>query len=590
MSFLKDFIQRLRSDVGGLMEKLSIMQKGMMILIAALLSVTLMLIIQSNSSDDGDYATIRMNVNGVTTDQLTELQALLEENGMETRLHTVGQNNLALQVSRKKIAQARLIVAEKSAQGNLDWLFGKDGTSITDSPALMDKRFLESRKREVADTLSHFEKVSAARLHVEKKKASPFATQSNFNDTAAVVLTLSAGTDELSKKEAAMIRRLVAGAFNLRPQNIQLSDRRKHYPYVDSQNGMSLSDEQDRFKTEALLTLQQLYGKIFSPSEFVVGVIVDVSQERSKISNVEYDPEKLATSATEKTTTKETGTRQPGNPVGAGPNAGASVNPTGAVNGTSTAVSENEDREITRTVNEVRFSEKKTQTDIPAGQLLGVSVNLVLDRNAVLRVLAEDGSFTEEEPADAQQKPAWRQKQNDAINNFVQQHDGIVKAQFPYQTAQVTTKVSVVSFPKTPEPEEVAFAGSFSGWFSNYWKDVGLGVIALVGLLVFFAVLKRAVPAPIEIPSLEDSMLLEEDRVLQAEVQTLQSKIEDFTKEEDRFEQEVTENELNDTLGKIQTTAESRPEAVAAVLRTWMSGAATEDQIGPSESKSEEQS
>lgn len=576
MSFLKEFIERLKTDSSGLLQRLSASQKMILGLIAALVTLVLVLIIQPRDSSDGEYATLRMNTNGADMNQLLELQNLLEEGGVKTRIQSVGTSNLALQVQRSQLPKARWLTADQSSADNLGWLY--ESGQITDSPDLRDKRYLDSRKREVVATIIQSSKIASARLLVEKNKVSPFATRSNLNDTASVHLGLSAGVDRLTKKEAATVRRLVSGAFNLLPENIQVSDSRlHHYQYLEAQGGVALSDEQDRLKNEVHLTLQRLYGAFFKPSEFVVGVLVDLSQERSRVSQTDFDPEAIATQVVKKVTTKETGTRRPGNPVGTAPNASASLNP-GAVPGTSaTGPSENEDREISESTSEVRFSEKKTETEIPAGKLQGVSVNLVLDRNAVLRVLQEDGKFLEEEPADEAEKQAWRQRQQAAIEAFVSEHDGIVKAQFPASVSNVTTKVSVVSFPRPPETEEVAFAGSFTGWFSEHWKDLGLGVIALVVLLVFLSILKRTVPAPVEIPSLEDRILLEEDRQQQEELQVLRKKISEFTKEEDQFVQEVTENELEQNLERIHETASTRPESVAAVLRTWMSGASADD-------------
>jgi flagellar biosynthesis/type III secretory pathway M-ring protein FliF/YscJ len=145
---------------------------------------------------------------------------------------------------------------------------------------------------------------------------------------------------------------------------------------------------------------------------------------------------------------------------------------------------------------------------------------------------------------------------------------------------QTVTKVNVatVSFTKPVAMEGRSLMSEVTAWLSVHWKDLGLGVIVLFGVLTLFSVMKRAVPTPIEIPTLEERVLIDEEKAGKAELEALRRELAEVTRadEDDSLESLVIpSDELEKNLEVANTVSDQRPESVATVIRTWMSDASS---------------
>jgi flagellar biosynthesis/type III secretory pathway M-ring protein FliF/YscJ len=501
---------------------------------------------------------------------MVELQALLEAQGIPSRLGDLqDEGTVLLSVPRQQRAKARWLAVEsgkvQDAEGNFDWLFG-DG-SPTDSRTRISQRMLESVKRETCDVIRSSDRIRNARIMVQRGPENIFATGPNRADAASVAVELQSGVERLSPREAATIRALVHGAFNILPQQIQISDDRlNNYPYLENGGALGFSDDENRLKNEVVREIQTLYRAMFNPSEFVVAVLVDLSQRRLAIREEAYNEETTLSLRTETDSQTETGTRTAGAPPGVGLNAT-----------TQAAQPEQGGERESRTKKVAKYENfpgvRRTETEVPTGELKGIAVNLVLDRNAVLRNLREEGESLPEDPQSQQEKASV----DEAIGRYEQRHEEKIQNLLPKSMVNAVATVSTASFPQPAPPETITFSDTFLGWWTRNWKDIGLGVIAVVGLAIFFGIVRRSMPASVEIPTLEERVLLDDDETHRSAVEKLRAAMQEFTKEEATLADEVSQSELEGNLKKVNELSGKRPESVAAVIRTWLSGATASD-------------
>jgi len=291
------------------------------------------------------------------------------------------------------------------------------------------------------------------------------------SDTAAVAVALKPGVEALSRREATAIRTLVAGAFAIPAQNIKLADDRlRDYPHADGASG-GLSEEEDRTRQTVLSTVENLLGRIYRPSEFVVGVLVDLSTHTSLIQKRTYAPDGISI---EKSSVKETETtvRSPGAVVGVDPNVSGGLGaaaPVQAIDRTS--------RERRETTNETHISHVDEKVDVPAGEVKGLSVNVVLDRNAVRRVLqaeewlrmtpAEQKATAEADISEFTVNGAKKKGFDEAVEAHRKAQSDFLLDQIPMSGAKVN--VSAVVFPK-PEMPAAGSTATLS-WASELVRD-----------------------------------------------------------------------------------------------------------------------
>ena len=77
-------------------------------------------------------------------------------------------------------------------------------------------------------------------------------------------------------------------------------------------------------------------------------------------------------------------------------------------------------------------------------------------------------------------------------------------------------------------------------------------------------------PEPVQIPTLEESVLIEDDRIQAGEIEKLRKDVETFTQQEERLTEEISKQDLDRNLERLNDMVQKRPETVAAVIRSWM--------------------
>ncbi len=578
MRLLQQFT-KMKDEILNLLRKLSLSQKITILLLSVMVGGTVVLIVGLSSGE----TYVKLGPAG-DAKSVEEMKGLLERSGIPYR---PGAEGGVLEVAGSHAAQARWLVAESgiaSAKGsNFDWLFGEG--SFLDTESRIDQRLLESRKRTIEESIRWSPNIRDARVVIQRGPEPIYATQPTGAESASVAVALRGGVEALTRSEAATIRNLVSGAFRIPGQNIQVTDDKlRSYPHLES-SGAGITEEDDRTRKIVQTTVEGLLSRMYRPAEFVVGVLADFSSRRTQRIHEVYDPEKVATA--EKSSFKETETtkRGSGAPVGVEPNVAAgglgTAQPVPAVDTTS--------RDKKETVFENRFTLLKEQTDVPAGELKGLSVNVVLDRAAVRRVLQAE----EWTRVGADRRQAEKVESPSDIANFTVDSrlgtanlDAAIEAyraiqtrflqdQLPGSLEKARVNVSVVMFPQPQMPVELAASERFWSWSREHWADLLLAGVAVVGVFVVYQMFRRALPQPLDVPPLDETQLIEEGRAADAEVESLEKRLANApaAASAPAAAEKTGDPEVDAMLVAVHDVvaiSKESPETAAGVVKLWM--------------------
>ncbi|MBI4584291.1 MAG: hypothetical protein HY717_09750 [Planctomycetes bacterium] len=582
--------ERFAGEIRSLLGKISLSQKISILLLAVIVAMAMTLVIFMSRSSD--FVTLSTPPD---LKDMSSLKTILDEHQIPYQV--TGTNEVTrIEVPRSQAARARWLAVQSGVftakDSHLDWLFGDP--SIIDTDSRLNQRLLESRKRTVEDTIRWSASIRDARIIPQRGPEPIYARQTNAADTASVALYLKPGVQKLSNKEANTIRTLVSGAFNILKQNIQITDDNlNNYPHLDSTAGGAHTEDEDRTQDRILKTIEGIYARIFRPTEFVVGVLAEVSREASEVLDEFYDPEKVASAKKTASSVTENAVRNPG----LAPGVGANIGPTGAIGAPPAAAAaaslERESRDKKENTFENQFSKKAVKTVIPPGEVKGLSVNLVVDRAAVRRILQEEEvtRLTPEEaekakvqdinqftiPDESDPKKTAKVPLDKAIQKYLEDQKKFIEGQLPVSAEKVKAKVQVsaVMFPRPEPPPAIAFTERAAGWVSDYWKDVSLGILAILGLLAVVGLMKRSLPAPLEIPTLEERILIEEDKLGRDRVEQIKKEVENVvtqlkTDGDQAGKVDTSANVMLENVIQANSLSKEKPDNVASVLRTWM--------------------
>ncbi len=578
MKLLKQFT-KLRDETFDLVRKLPVSQKITILLLSLMVGGTVVLVVGLSKSE----AFVKLGSGG-DAKSVEGMKALLDRSGIPYRTGTDGG---ALEVAGSHAAQARWLAAENgigsARTSNFDWLFGEG--SFLDTESRIDQRLLESRKRTIEEAIRWSPNIRDARVVVQRGPEPIYASQPTGAESASVAVALRGGIEALTRSEAATIRNLVSGAFRIPGQNIQVTDDNlRSYPHLES-SGAGITEEDDRTRKVVQTTVEGLLSRMYRPAEFVVGVLADFSSRRTQRIHEIYDPEKVATA--EKSSFKETETtkRGSGAPVGVEPNVAAgglgTAQPVPAVDTTT--------RDKKETVSEVRFTLLKEQTDVPAGELKGLSVNVVLDRAAVRRVLqAEEWTRLGADRRQAEKVESLSDIANFTVDSklgtsnldaAIDAYRGIqtrfLQEQLPASIEKAKVNVSVVMFPQPQMPVELAASERVWSWSREHWADLLMAGVAVLGVLVVYQMFRRALPQPLDVPPLDETQIIEEDRATDAEVASLEERLANASaaKSARATSEKTGDPEVDAMLNAVQdvvSISKESPETAAGVVKMWM--------------------
>ncbi len=284
MAGVKDIVEQVKSIV----QSLSMWQKVIAgavvaIVLVGMLSLTLM-------SSKPEMKVLYANL---ASDDASSIVAKLKEQRIPYELAAEGT---AIMVAGGNVHETRLALASDGLPrgGGVGFeIFDKTSLGTTDF--VQHLNYTRALQGELARTISSFQKIKAARVHVAQAKESVFVEDAK-PPTASISITLN-GRDKLSKNEIKAIVNLVGSAITgLSEENITLVDTAGHLLFRkegDSDSMMSATqlEYQRKIETSMRRKLETMFEEVVGVHKVIARVSADVDFNHVDIAEEAYDPE-----------------------------------------------------------------------------------------------------------------------------------------------------------------------------------------------------------------------------------------------------------------------------------------------------------
>jgi flagellar M-ring protein FliF len=233
----------------------------------------------------------------------------------------LSQNGRTIEVAGDKVHEIRLSLAGAGLPRG-----GGVGFEIFNEPKLGTTQFvqrinyLRALQGELARTISAFDAVAAARVHIVMPRESLFVEEAK-NPSASVFLKLKSGRRLEPEKVDAVVHLVATAVPGLSPDRITVVDTRGRLLYKKGADNeltrMSLTQisYQRGVETRLQNKIQGLMDKMFGPGRAVASVRADLDFTRQQVVRDQYDPRTVLRSE-QRTTESSQGmqTRATGSP------------------------------------------------------------------------------------------------------------------------------------------------------------------------------------------------------------------------------------------------------------------------------------
>jgi flagellar biosynthesis/type III secretory pathway M-ring protein FliF/YscJ len=288
---------------------------------------------------------------------------------------------------------------------------------------------------------------------------------------------------------------------------------------------------------------------------------VDIESQSVQSTEESYDPAKTVQkeSSTETETLEETSPS--GNPSGE-PGAMSNVGIVAGSGGSAVmgAGGPSSTSEKTITKFETKFGRKETHTTSAPGKPRVVSASVRVPLSWFVTV-AKKGNASASEPDEARLAQVI-QVESDAIRKDVRNLTGISDEQ----------AISVEPYTVAPTMMAVALAGGtpktssgFNALLAGHYKEIALGVLALVSLYMVNSMVKKSSPAPVIAPPMElkEAPMLAGGEEIAGDVSEGNAALDGMELDEDAVQsQQMVE--------QVSTMVKENPDAAANLIKRWL--------------------
>jgi len=404
--------------------------------------------------------------------------------------HEVTASGVAVRHADLPYVQLRARVLH--AEGNqADYFqFVDQAASLTESASVRQERWSVGNKREIADVLRRCEGIRHATVtFTPSKQRTAILRRQDDGATAAVHLTVDRSRypeGRLPPSLARVVGQHVAAALGLNIRNVTVMD--------DAGNGYDLSASAalaaggDAPEARIRAKVSDLVEQSFPVGAFTV--IVDVSQNLRPSAIVEHsiDPDEKLSLPTRKVSEKArdtSGALAPG------------LKPNVAVLGAAdTALASADEYERSETDFENAYGRREVRTEVPPGEVEGVTVTLEVDLATAVSILQEEqrikGNTAWEGKGEALQqelerfREQWRTK--------LEQHSSLAPE-------RVKAQVDFSVRPRAPETAAGAIGGrSALGWLGDNAGSLVLVLLSLGGGVLLLRAARSGIPEPEDLP------------------------------------------------------------------------------------------
>jgi len=549
---IKETLAQLTLQVRGVMGKLTPTQRLSLGLLAGVVIVSfVILIVVTVSTSGGGGGYVNLFYQPLDPDrQAYVIQKLgTADYKIEDGVIKVRGND------RERLAamflQDRQVYLEK------DWFASLFESSLMDTDALRDKKYLIAREKQLSAEISYFDQVKRANVNINPGDDTRYFNDDVRRATASVLVELKSGVNRLSQDTVNSIAGTVACAIKgLLPENISISDYsgKNYRPSTNKDNAPS-----DNERLEITSKISEYYEEKIRQLIDYPGVCVaffpNINWDRVEKKVLTYQtPEDRTYDAHTETVTGSNETM--GGPAGVVPNVDSStgVNTPQEASSVPAYPSAESGNGFTRKVVEKKEYADKDQIQEFVQKYPGEIDDRMVSVSIPYNILATpiNGGKQPEDPAEADKVV---QENIKSIKEQIKRAVGI--SDDPKDDAKVY--VAARHPVEAPEIKPAALSESIWEYSRPLIGKAAIAVLALVSLLLVATFVRRNIPKPQQIPIEEIEEKIEKE---------VEKERKDFLTEMEKLDDK--ELKAMQVKERVQEMIGENVESAANLLRSWI--------------------
>lgn len=569
---LKQLRDRLLDPLKELLTKLSPSQRLSLAILAVVISVGISLLVFTSPSDGA-------MVKFADAEQNPEVMELINRLDVPFEL---GDDGRTVMVPARRQAELRAVGATAMLENPDDrgvYKFLFDAPNWGESSAQRRDKLMVVRKAELEQILASTPHIQRARVVFNKPPSDDWTYRKNRrNATAAVIITPTDAQAGLKQNQARVIGDVVSNGLGIPLANVNVTDGIHSFDMGD----MSTMYEGDRVGREKALEekLRAQYAH-FSPWEVRLTVNLQVNRDQERTEVLTYDQENSYNvqihSLEESRETQHPVSRDPGVAINTRDDE-ARLNQVAGGDLANAAYGEKYKREEGKFTPAI--SSTKREIVKPANQEKGVNVWLSLAKPAIVDSLREERRLFHGNPAEGEPEYV---PTKDEVNAYLEEQRASIANVISMSGSE--GKVTVSSFmAKDDIFTHVDEPAGFLAFLGNHFRELILGILALVGCFLIYRIAVSSIPELEELPDpvADLSKFLEEREAIQREMAAVE---EAAAPAESAAEWELSQEDAAhiDMMEAIADYTKENTDVTTSVIRMWMKDAKSPASVAAAE-------
>lgn len=529
------FWERFRSEASALWARLTRTQR---LVLAGVVAVAALGMIAVGALGGGsEYRTLGSYADAAQVESMT---AELAKRGMDVR-----REGTAIQVRAEELPRALAAAGELSQSSRHQaWAWLWQDPKWGETGKRIETKEILSRVADLEEAMEMLEDVAEAHLVLNLPPRGPLLLANEGSSSASVTVGLRAGKESLSTSTVRIIREMVSGGTGIRREDVRVADHRKAYPAPEDGGGGSFEELHRTAVAYYERKIAGLLSSVFRPDAYTVMVDLQLDRESVRTEIQAFAEPVSATSKTADETEKELRTN-----ADPAVGLGANVRVNEPTRLEPVLVGER-NRERLEEEKEVRFGETRETKVRAPGDVKKISVLVRLDKKAAAEVLLADRRVLDGAAAKVDGKDldtyveTWKQDIQKALG---------IRGDSEVSVRLDSLVTEVVAASEGPPP----------GFLRRHTAALVLGALALIAIGAIYAIARRSIPGPIELPTLET--LAEAEKEVEAPPPPA--------------EPEPELDVVSESAQSVGDWIRRNPAATAVLLRLWITG----DGTSPSE-------
>ncbi|MCC7349354.1 MAG: hypothetical protein IT446_02195 [Phycisphaerales bacterium] len=417
--------------------------------------------------------------------------------------------------------------------------------------------YVQAKQITLARVIGNYPGVSSATVLIDPKDEVRLGKNS-ISPTAMVTIQTRGGERfDVKRLVAASADAVVGAQAGLQRKNITVIIDGRSYPVQDREDDSVLAGDQLEWKYQSEHLMEDKIREQFSYIQgLIASVTVDVNIRSEQAQEVIVDKNNFLYKETSISNRTEEGSSASRGIADVGASANTQISIDGGAGGDNTTSTTSEDK----TQFTLIPSQKTISSRTPAGKPTVVGASVRVPRSYFVRMYKTLHTASTGEPSDAQLKDVMD-------NELASIRDGIKKC----TGLKDDTDVSVATYADvTPDlamaaAQTTAVSSPVTMMLGGHVKEIGVGVLAVVSLLMVMMMVRKGAPVPV-VAAAEEPVLpqmLSAGEHLAGEAGEGDPALDGMELDEDAVR-------AQQMLGQVSTLVKENPEAAANLVKRWL--------------------